>query len=378
MFYTVIETDFGIEIEKMMNQSIFQAFAIIILLASCQPQSEKVSPTLEAISESVYASGIVKSKNQYQVYAASNGLIQDILVKEGDLVKKGDPIMKLVNDPSRLAASNSKLAAEFASIEANTDKLKELKVAIDLAASKLKNDSLLAIRQRKLWSQKIGTQVELEQRELAYQNSITNYEVAQIRYNDLNRQLVYNSQQSQNNLKISTSLANDFIIKSDTDGKVYKVLKEKGEFVNTLNPVAIIGDANAFYVELTVDEYDIARIQEGQRVLITMDSYKGELFEAKIRQVEPLMNEQSRSFTINADFIKRPTLLYPNLSLEANIIINAKEQVMTIPRNYLIGDSLVLLSSGEKKKVITGLMDYQKAEIVSGLNEGDVLILPQP
>ena len=51
---------------------------------------------------------------------------------------------------------------------------------------------------------------------------------------------------------------------------------------------------------------------------------------------------------------------------------------MTIPRNYLIGDSLVLLSSGEKKKVITGLMDYQKAEIVSGLNEGDVLILPQP
>jgi multidrug resistance efflux pump len=270
------------------------------------------------------------------------------------------------------------LAAEFASIEANKDKLKELKVAIDLAASKLKNDSLLAVRQHKLWSQKIGTQVELEQRELAYQNSITNYEVAQIRYNDLNRQLVYNSQQSQNNLKISTSLANDFIIKSDTDGKVYKVLKEKGEFVNTLNPVAIIGDANAFYVELTVDEYDIARIQEEQRVLITMDSYKGELFEAKIRQVEPLMNEQSRSFTINADFIKRPTLLYPNLSLEANIIINAKEQVMTIPRNYLIGDSLVLLSSGEKKKVITGLMDYQKAEIVSGLNEGDVLILPQP
>jgi multidrug efflux pump subunit AcrA (membrane-fusion protein) len=362
----------------MINQSVLLTFALIILLISCQPQSEKVSPTLEAISESVYASGIVKSKNQYQVYAASNGLIQDILVKEGDLVKKGDPIMKLVNDPSRLAASNSKLAAEFASIEANTDKLKELKVAIDLAASKLKNDSLLAIRQRKLWSQKIGTQVELEQRELAYQNSITNYEVAQIRYNDLKRQLVFNSQQSQNNLKISTSLANDFIIKSDTDGKIYKVLKEKGEFVNTLNPVAIVGDADAFYVELTVDEYDIARIQEGQRVLITMDSYKGELFEAKVRQIEPLMNEQSRSFTINADFIRRPTLLYPNLSLEANIIINAKEQVMTIPRNYLIGDSMVLLSSGEKKKVITGLMDYQKAEIVSGLNEGDVLILPQP
>ncbi|MFZ1807993.1 MAG: efflux RND transporter periplasmic adaptor subunit [Cyclobacteriaceae bacterium] len=361
-----------------MNQSISQAFAIIILLTSCQSPSEKVSPVLEAISESVYASGIVKSKNQYQVYAASSGLIQDILVKEGDLVKQGDPIMKLVNDASQITTTNSKLAADYAAIDANTDKLKELKVAIDLAASKLLNDSLLAVRQRKLWSQNIGTQVELEQRELAYQNAITNYEVAQIRYNDLKRQLVYNSKQSQNNLKISTSMANDFTVKSDTDGKVYKILKEKGEFVSTLNPVAIVGDATSFYVELTIDEYDIARIKEGQRVLITMDSYKGELFEATVRQIEPLMNEQSRSFTINADFVKRPTLLYPNLSLEANIIINSKENALTIPRNYLIGDSMVLLSNGEKKKVITGLMDYQKAEIVKGLDKKDVLILPQP
>ena len=354
------------------------AMTLLSILISCQTNVEKTSPTIESISESVYASGLVKSKNQYQVYASANGLIENILVKEGDLVKKGDPLVQLKNDPSRITAANSKLAAEFASLEANQDKLRELKVTIELAANKLKTDSLLVVRQQKLWSQNVGTLVELEQRELAFQNSMTNYEVARMQYNDLKRQLEFSSKQSQNNLKISTALANDFLVRSETDGKVYKILKEKGEFVTTLNPIAIVGDANDFYLELTVDEFDIARIMEGQRVLVTMDSYKGELFEAAVSQIEPLMSEQSRSFTINANFTSRPTLLYPNLSLEANIVIQSKENAMTIPRSFLVGDSAVLLENGEVKKVEIGLMDYSKAEIVSGLEKDAVLLLPNP
>lgn len=361
-----------------MNPMRLQVLALVILLSACQPNAEKVSPTIESITESVYASGIVKSRNQYQVFASNNGLIESILVKEGDLVKQGDPLIRLRNDPSKINTSNSKLAAEFASLEANQDKLKEVEVTIILAENKLKNDSLLAVRQRKLWAQNVGTLVELEKKELAYQNSATDLEVARIQYKDLKRQQEFSSKQSENNLKISTSLASDFIIKAETDGKVYKLLKEKGEFVNTLNPVAIVGDANNFYVELTVDEFDIASIHEGQRVLITMDSYKGKLFEGIISQIEPLMNEQSRSFTINAQFTSRPPVLYPNLSLEANIVIQTKENAMTIPRKYLIGDSLVQLSNGKTRKVETGLMDYHKVEIISGLDQVDELILPQP
>lgn len=351
---------------------------LLILLASCSPSGEKISPIMEPISESVYASGIVKSKNQYQVFAAANGLIQEILVNDGDLIKKGDPLIRLMNESSRLNAENSKLAAAYAALEANTDKLKELRAAIDMAARILQNDSLLFIRQRNLWDQGIGTQLEFEQRELAYRNSKKNHEVARLRYDDMKRQLEFTSQQAINNLKISTSIVNDFIVKAETDGRVYKILKEKGEFASATTPLAIIGDASQFFAELTVDEYDIASIREGQRVLYTMDSYKGTVFEARITQILPLMNESSRSFTINADFVSRPDVLYPNLSLEANIIIRSKESAMTIPRSYLIGDSLVLLVNGETKKVVTGLKDYRKAEIVNGLTTEDVLIPPRP
>lgn len=349
-----------------------------LLFTSCQPEGEKINPVVEPISESVYASGTVKSKNQCQVFAAANGLIQEILVHDGDLVKKGDPLMRLLNETSRLSAENSKLAATYAALETNTDKLKELKSAIKLAKNKLENDSLLFVRQQKLWAQNVGTRVELEQRELAYQSAHNNYNNARIRYDELKRQLEFNAQQAINNLKISTSIAGDFVVKAKTDGRVYKILKELGEFVNTLSPVAIIGDADNFYAELTVDEYDIARIQEGQRVLITMDSHKGKVFEARVIQIIPLMSESSRSFTLDADFISRPEVLYPNLSLEANIIIRSNAKAITIPRNYLIGDSLVLMSNGETKKVVVGLKDYRKAEIVSGLTIEDVIALPNP
>ena len=333
---------------------------------------------METISESVYASGVVKSKNQYQVFSTVSGLIQEILVKEGDVVKAGDALMKLRNDPSKLNLLNSKLAVDYADVKANADKLKEARANEELAKSKMKNDSLLSERQRNLWAQGIGSKVELEQRELVYKSSITAYQASRIRHDDLRRQLEFASDQAKNNLRISTTLAGDYIIRSETNGKIYKILKEKGELVNTQSPVAIVGDADEFLIELKIDEYDISRIKTNQRVLFTMDSYKGKVFEAVVGNVEPLMNEQSRSFTVNANFMTKPTVLYPNLSVEANIVIQVKERALTIPPDYLIGDSMVVMANQELRKVSVGLKDYQKVEIQSGLTAGDIIFKPNP
>jgi HlyD family secretion protein len=350
-------------------------FAMLMVL-SCKNGNEKTSPLTENISESVYASGIVKSKNQYQVYSTVNGLIQDILVHDGDVVIKGQPLIKVLNETSELNTFNSKLAMENADIYTNNDKLREAKVAINLSLSKLKNDSLLFIRQSSLWSQGIGSRVDFEQKQLAFKNSAANYETARLHYLELKRQLEFASDQSKTNLKISNVLEGDYLIKADAAGRVYKILKEKGEFVNTLNPVAIMGDANEFIIEMKVDEYDISRILNGQKILVTMDSYKGKVFEATIVNIEPLMNEQSRSFTVNAVFVSKPKVLYPNLSVEANIVIHSKVEALTIPRSYLINDSTVMLKKGVIRTVVTGLKDYQKVEILSGLSANDIIYKP--
>ena len=66
-----------------------------------------------------------------------------------------------------LSRQNARLAAEFADVKVNTEKLTEAKNNIALAAAKYQNDTLLFKRQQNLWSQGIGSRFDLEQRELA-------------------------------------------------------------------------------------------------------------------------------------------------------------------------------------------------------------------
>jgi len=349
----------------------------VFAFVSCQQNQERIQPTVEDISESVYASGIVKSRNQYQVFSTVNGIINDILVTEGDLVEAGTPIIKIINKTTVLSAKNAELAAEYARISANTEKLDELKMGIEIAKDKLKNDSLLLHRQQVLWNQSIGTRIELEQRELNYKNSILNFQSAETRYNDFKRQLKLNASQSQNNLRISTTLADDYILRSEIKGKVYDILKEKGELITTQAPVALIGNDSSFLLDLQVDEYDIARIREKQEVLITMDSYKDRVFKGILVKINPVMNERTKSFTVEAEFITRPPVLYPFLTVEANIIIQKKSKALTIPRAYLIDNAYVITHNGKRKRVETGLKDYEKVEILEGLTSDEFILRPK-
>ena len=108
-----------------------------------------------------------------------------------------------------------------------------------------------------------------------------------------------------------------------------------------------------------------------------MDSYKGKVFEATVSKIDPLMDEHSRSFTVEAEFTKQPPALYPFLTVEANIIIQTKEKALLIPRNYLIKDSLVMIGKDKTKAVVTGLKDYQQVEIIKGLTADDVIYQPK-
>ncbi|MEA5137866.1 efflux RND transporter periplasmic adaptor subunit [Arcicella rigui] len=347
-----------------------------LLFLSCKEKQEQTQVEIMNISESVYASGIVKSKNQYQVFSKVSGIIDELYVKEGDFVQKGQPLMKIFNQTSRLNTENAALLAENSALQANADKLKDLSIAIELAHKKLQNDSLLFVRQSNLWSQQVGTKVEFEQRELAYSNSKIAYQSAILKYKELKRQVNFSAAQSKKNLAISQTMEADYTLKSEYTGRLYSLQKEKGEMVNAQTAVATIGDANLFSLELQVDEDDIVSIKKGQVIMVTLDSYQGEAFEAVVEEIDPLMNEKTRAFTVKANFTKQPQLLFPNLTVEANIILQTKAKVLTIPRNYLIEDTYVLNEKNEKIKVKTGLKDYQKVEIISGLQAKDIILKP--
>lgn len=353
-------------------------FFILIhgILVSCQNKKESITPEIKNITESVYASGTVRSNNQYEVFSLTNGILIHQFVKEGMYVKKGAPLLQLDNRTSKFSTNNAQLAVETNNTLATKEKLQDANNTIQIAYKRLLNDSLLYTKQKNLWRNEIGTQVELEQRKLNFENSKVAHAHAKLAYEDIKRQVNLSSKQSKNNLQIAKTLEDDYILRSQMDGVVYKINKEEGDLITNNSPIAIIG-SDAFILSLDIDEIDIVKIKPNQQVLIRMDSYSTQVFEGKILTIYPLMNERTRTFKVEGIFTKQPETLYPNLSLEANIIIQSKKNALTIPRNYLLNDTSVLLENGTKQKINIGLMDYNLVEITGGLSSTSKIIRPK-
>src|SRR5687768_3925271 len=99
--------------------------ALILILSSCKHKEEIIRPTVVNISESAYASGIVKSLNQYEVFSTVNGIIEHTNVTEGNIVRKGDALFTLTNETQKLNKENARLTAIYSSVPYNMDKLYE-------------------------------------------------------------------------------------------------------------------------------------------------------------------------------------------------------------------------------------------------------------
>lgn len=346
---------------------------LMVAAIGCQPKIQSIKPTVQDITESVYASGVIKSANQYEVFASVNGIIEQIAVNEGDSIYKGQSIFYISNQTNKLNRQNAQINASYNQIGTNQDKLNEAQLAITFAKNKYELDSSLYYRQKTLWQQNIGSQVDVEQAQLGFENSKTNYQLAITKYNALKKQLSFADQQSKKNLEIYTQLENDFIVKSKIDGLVYKIWKKKGELVNQQTPLGIIGSANEYVLELQVDEYDIVKIKVNQKVAVQLDSYKGSAFEAVVTKINPIMNERTKSFLVEAVFTKKPQVLYPNLTAEANIIIQTKSNALTLPRLAVMHNYVVKVN-GDTTYIKTGLKDYERIEIIDGLKPTDEVL----
>jgi len=347
-----------------------------IILIGCKDKREKTSPVVKTITESVYASGSVKSNQQYQILAGVNGKIEKIFVVEGEEVEAGTKLFSMRNDIQQYSENNAKLNAENASLNTNQSRLVEAEQQVNWQFNKMKLDSSLYQRQLALYKQQVGTQVELEQKELNYQNAKTAYLSAKVRRDELAKLIKLQAKQSANNLKITQQQVSDFEVKSLFKGTIYQINKKVGEVVTAQTPIGLIGDSRLFTLEMQVDENDIFKIGLNQDVLITMDSYKGKVFKAIINRISPIMNDKNKTFLVEAAFTDGPPKVYPNITFEANILVQRKENALLIPRNYLLNDSLVLKENGEQVSVQTGLKDLQMVEILSGISASDVLVKP--
>lgn len=348
------------------------------LFLACGPKRETTAPTVGPITEAVYASGIIKARDQYQAFAAVSGIVAEVHVHAGDSVRKGDALFTIDDRTTNLGTQRAELALELLRQNAGPGSpvLEQLRLAVEQARTRLANDSLLLARQKALWDKQIGSRAELDARELAYTSARNALLTAQKAYAETRTRLSNELRLAENELALRRAAEGDHTVRSQLDGRVYDVLIERGELANPQRALATLGRSDAFLMELQVDEYDIVRVMPGQGVLITMDSYKGQVLEGTVSRVDPLMNERTRTFTVEAVFKQAPPVLYPNLTVEANIVLARKERALTIPAAYLVDERYVLVGKGEKREIAIGLRDLQRVEVTGGLDSTTVITHP--
>ncbi len=349
------------------------------LTLSCN-RPQKVYLQRKDIIETVYASGKIIPFNEYSCYAQGNGTIIRKFVKDGETVRKGQLLYMIRNDgvTARYQAALDNYRNTAVNVSPGSPLLRDLELSLQSADLRLKNDSLNYFRWKALWDQGIGTRSNLD-------NAFTNYQVSA----NLRKSASEKYQSAVNDLQVSKSAArgqaetvrkelNDYSITAERDGVVWQTLKESGEGVRANEVVALLGDSGRPLIRLAVDQEDVGRIQNGQRVLVKADLTGDSVYDAIVSRIYPTMNEQDQTFKVEAVFKDQVPPAFIHSSVEANIIVAERAGARVLQREAMAGaDSIWVLEGSKEKKVAvrTGLSTLEYIEIISGISEKTTIIV---
>ncbi len=361
----------------MMRTNLFLFFLLAQLL-SCQKEVEKTKPRYRPLTESVYASVTIVPVDEYTVYPTAGGLIEAIMIEEGQTVKKGQVLARISNNTATYLTENARLSVQLAqqNYQGKATVLQGIEDEIRAARLKLQADSADFVRQKNLWDKNIGSEKAFRDRKLAYELTRNNLDLLLNKYQRTKNELANQLQQLQNNFASTQTSNKDFTITAKMDGTIYALHKSVGEGIGIQEPLAIIGNSSDFLIEMQIDEVDIVRLQNGQKTLVVLDAYGDQTFEASIHRIYPQKDNRTQTFKVEALFDKPPNKLYPGLSGEANIVVNQKEQAMTIPPEYLLDDGRVQTVNGPVN-IETGVQNISFVEVLSGIDTSTYLIKPQ-
>lgn len=347
-------------------------------ISSCTQEEEGIHPGLTTITEAIYGTVKVVPKEAYNVYSPVNGIMERSNLREGALVNEGDELFQISNQRAELERKKARqnYARARENYQGESAILSELEERLQSSRMSKVNDSLNYVRQARLWGQNIGSRQALENTELKFKTAQNQVNELSKAYERTRRELADQLALSRTSLEISGQFSAEHSVKSEMSGIVYEVFTEIGESVTTQAPVARIGSTADFILELLIDEVDISKVQTGQKVIVRLDAYRQEPYEAEVVRVLPHKNERSQTFTVEAIFTTLPAQLYDGLSGEANIIISSRANTITLPSEFIGPDNTVRTEEGEKR-VVTGISDFRRTEIISGLDTNTLVYKPE-
>ncbi|MGD2078062.1 MAG: efflux RND transporter periplasmic adaptor subunit [Chloroflexota bacterium] len=192
---------------------------------------------------------------------------------------------------------------------------------------------------------------------------------------------------AETNLGLAQLRLEQAMIMAPMDGRIASLQVKEGEQATPGAPAITLIDEGAYHIEVSVDEIDIDQIAEGQPVEITLDALPDTVLDGVISEIAPTALTSGAGVvtylvTINID--PGDIALRPGMTANATIITDLLDDVLIVP-NWAIrldretGEALVNreTASGtfEEVPIVTGLRNEQFSEVISGLEEGDVVVV---
>ncbi|MCY7294962.1 efflux RND transporter periplasmic adaptor subunit [Alteromonas sp. a30] len=309
-------------------------------------------------------SGSVKACRRSNLSLSLGGQITQINVKEGDIVEVGELLLELANNDIQANIEQGQALI-------NAAKLEQQRACIVADA-----DHREHARLKKLQPKGLATE---EQVDLALSK-------AQASTASCKRSEAQVAQQTASLKAIKANFDKTRLF-APFDGIVAEVNGEVGEYatpsppgIATLPLIDLI-NAHCFFISAPLDEVDAGRLVIGQTVKINIDAYRDQSFRGKLKRIAPYvyaLEKQARTVEVEVDIDNVNALsLLVGYSADVEVIIQERKQVKRIPTEALFNNNQVFVLAQnvlQKKQIETGLSNWRFTEVVSGLNEGDVVV----
>ena len=350
------------------------------------------------IYQKVLATGTVTLKTgaEVKIGARISGQLEKLMVKIGDIVRAGDMIATIEHEDllARVAQFTADLKAEKARLkkikeegplEINKLKagLEELNVQISLAQKMLSRNQ--ALRKKGIVSESVVDEADERLLVLNAQINLVEEEIKleEVRLqNDIRLQDAKVEKAVANILEEETQLSYATVT-APIDGVVAFVSTQEGEtVVASMSAPTFVTLIDLKKIEVTafVDETDIGKIQERQKVKFTVDAFPKKFFDAKIREIRPkaVIKDNVVNYEVMLEIFKKNiSLLRPEMTANIVVTTGVHENVLVVPRgavkrsgkkSFAVMKMEVALS---EKLIELGWRDGDAQEVISGLNDGD-------
>jgi len=389
--------------------------AILLVWLSGRKPAAKISamtPTRENLVSSISSNGKVEPISPYVMRAQLDTFVKKIYVTEGQTVKKGQLLLELnVKEvAAQLAETRSKLLRaqdDLRAAKAGGKADEAAKIAADLAKAEAASDRLQKNHDSlaRLAAGQAATKEDLAANEQALANAKAEVMRLLAVKQEFDRQARLDAERGE--LQVQQTLSemaaledkvSDGRIAAPADGTLYALGRnaaalplKAGDYVKVGDLLVEMADLHKVRVRAFIDEPDLGALEEGEPVIITWDAYPNRSWVGKTEIVpKQVVPHGTRSVgellcAVNNDKIE----LLPNINVSVRINSKERMNVLAVPRGAVAsegGHRYVFVvkpnelgvgkSKLEKREIKVGIADATSYEVMSGLQEGEMVALP--